>query len=130
MPNNKYVILELKTNKTTGAYSKKETSQSLDHVEWVKQNKQVKDDSDLCKIIIGSHNQVNKDANPSEDTWVIELTEFYQYANKLIQISESCYGSTFITTKQIEELIFEQKLDWEGTFNYINKILAIDLKDN
>ncbi|MCK5537981.1 MAG: DEAD/DEAH box helicase family protein [Bacteroidales bacterium] len=127
-PNNRYVILELKTNKTTGAYPKKETSQSLDHVEWVKQNKQVIDDSNLCKIIIGPHNQVNKDANPSQDTWVIELDEFYQYANRLIQISESCYSSTFSTTEQIEELVFEQKLDWDNAFDSMNKVLAVDLK--
>ena len=128
LPNNQYVILELKTNKTTGAYPKKETSQSLDHVEWVKQNKQVINDSDLCKIIIGPHNQVNKDANPSNDTWIIELEEFYQYAKKLIQISESCYSLTFATTEQIEELVFQQKLDWDNTFESMNKVLAVDLK--
>ena len=128
LPNNQYVILELKTNKTTGAYPKKETSQSLDHVEWVKQNKHVNEDSDLCKIIIGPHNKVNKDANPSQDTWVIELEEFYQYANKLISISESCYGTAFTKTEQIEELILEKELGWDNAFENMNKILAVDLK--
>ncbi len=128
LPNNQYVILELKTNKTTGTYSKKEIAQSLDHVEWVKQNKGVKNDSDLCKIIIGPHNQVNNDANPSHDIWVVALENFYQYANRLIQGSESCYSSTFVTTEQIEEFVFEQGLDWDSAFGRMNKVLAVGLK--
>ena len=128
LPNNKYVILELKTNKTTGAYPKKETSQSLDHVEWLKQNKKVKNDNDIYKIIIGPHNKVNRDANPSKDTWVIELDEFYAYANRIIIALESCYSPSFNTTEQIETFIEEQNLEWNSGFDKMNKVLAIDLK--
>jgi hypothetical protein len=129
LANNKYVVLELKTNKTTGAYPKKETSQSLDHIEWLKQNKTVKHDSDIYKIIIGPHNKVNHDANPSSDTWIIGLDEFYSYANQIISALESCNSPSFTTTSQIEDLIKKQDLEWDSFFNNMNKILAVDLKE-
>ena len=129
LPNNKYVILELKTNKTTGGYSKKETSQSLDHVEWVKTNKSIEDDTDLYKIIIGPHNKVNRDANPSDDTWIIELKEFYTYGEQLIAALESCYSPSYNTTDSIERFIDENNLDWDKALENMNKTLAIDLKN-
>lgn len=128
LPNSKCVILELKTNKTTGKYSKKEIAQSLDHVEWVKQNKEFKSNNDICKIIIGLPNEVNNDSNPSEDMWIIKLEEFYNYANKIIQALELCYSPTFTTTKQVEQLVSDQGLDWNNTFNAMIKVLAVDLK--
>ena len=128
LPNNKYVILELKTNKTTGGYSKKETSQSLDHVEWVKATKNIQDDKDLYKIIIGPLNKVNNDANPSNDTWIIELKELYTYGEQLILALESCYSSSYNTTKMIENFINENNLDWDKAFEKMNKTLAINLK--
>ncbi len=129
LPNNKYVILELKTNKTTGGYSKKETSQSLDHVEWVKTNKSIHNDKDLYKIIIGPLNKVNSDANPSDDTWIIELKELYTYGEQLISALESCYSSSYNTTNVIEKFINENNLDWDKALEKINKTLAIDLKN-
>ncbi|HIP13337.1 MAG TPA: DEAD/DEAH box helicase [Arcobacter sp.] len=128
LPNNQYVILELKTNKTTGSYPKKETSQSLDHVEWVKQNKDVKIDSDIYKIIIGPHNSVNKDANPSKDTWVIGLEEFNKYAKNIVLALESCYSPSFTKKEQIEKYVTEQNLEWTSAFKDMKKVLAIDLK--
>ncbi len=128
LPNHRYVILELKTNKTTGTYTKKETSQSLDHVEWLKQNKDVKSESDIFKIIIGTHNSVNKDANPSGDTWVVELEEFNKYAKKIIAAVESCYSPSFTTTEEIEKFIEEQRINWDIAFEDMIKILALDLK--
>ncbi len=128
LPNNQYVILELKTNKTTGTYPKKETSQSLDHVEWLKQNKVVKSNSDISKIIIGPHNRVNNDANPSTDTWVIELEEFNKYAEQILTALESCYSPSYTKTEQIELFVEEQDLEWNNIFKNMKKILAIDLK--
>lgn len=128
LPNNQYVILELKTNKTTGSYPKKETSQSLDHVEWLKQNKVVKSDKDICKIIIGPHNRVNNDANPSKDTWVIELEEFNKYAQQIIIALESCYSPSYTKTEHIEQFVEEQNLKWDNAFEGIKKVLAVDLK--
>ena len=128
LPNNQYVILELKTNKTTGSYPKKETSQSLDHVEWLKQNKIVNSDSDICKIIIGPHNRVNNDANPSKDTWVIELEEFNKYAEQIVTALESCYSPSYTKTEQIEKFVEEQSLEWNNIFESMEKVLAVDLK--
>ncbi|MCB4784339.1 MAG: DEAD/DEAH box helicase family protein [Sulfurovum sp.] len=128
LSDNKYVILELKANKTTGRYSKKETSQFLDHVEWVKENKNIQNDKDLYKIIIGPLKQINKDANPSKDTWIIELKEFYEYGQKLINALKSSYSPSFNSTRAIEKFIDENNLDWDKAFEKMNKSLAVDLK--
>ena len=129
LPNNKYVILELKTNKTTGNYSKKETSQSLDHVEWVKKNKNIQNEADLYKIIIGPLNEVNQDANPSKDMYIIELKEFYEYGKKIINALESCYSPAYNTTEAIEAFITDDMLEWDNTFENMSKTRANNLKN-
>lgn len=128
-PYNKFVIFELKTNKTSGVYSKKEMSQFLDHIEWVKREKNIPKEDILYQIIIGPHNKVNFDANPSDDIEIIELSEFKKFADELIAITMSCYSSSVTTTEQVEQLILTNKLDWNNRLNKMNKKRAIELKD-
>lgn len=129
LPNNKYVLLELKTNKDDGNYSKKETSQSLDHLEWIKNRESLIDNKNLYSIIIGPHNKVNHDANPSEYTYIITLEEFKKYAELLISLIERSFSGAIRNTEQIDELTKEFDLNWESYFETtIEKILAINLK--
>lgn len=129
LPNNKYVLLELKTNKDEGNYSKKETSQSLDHLEWIKNRESLIDNKKLYSIIVGPHNEVNHDANPSEESFIITLDEFKKYAESLVSLIERSFGSGIRSTDQIDELTKEFSLDWETYFDkQMEKVLAIDLK--
>lgn len=129
LPNNKYVLLELKTNKDDGNYSKKETSQSLDHLEWIKNRESLIDNKNLYSIIIGPHNKINHDANPSEHTYIITLEEFRKYAELLISLIDRSFSGAIKNTEQIDSLTQEFDLSWESYFNTkIKKVLAIDLK--
>ncbi|KLD98302.1 DEAD/DEAH box helicase family protein [Aliarcobacter butzleri] len=129
LPNNKYVLLELKTNKDDGNYSKKETSQSLDHIEWIKNRESLIDNKNLYSIIIGPHNKVNHDANPSEETYIVALEEFKKYAELLISLIERSFSPSIRNTEQIDKLTEEFDLNWESYFKTkMEKILAIDLK--
>jgi len=128
LPNNKFVVFELKTNKTTGLYSKKETGQFLDHIEWLKREKSIQEDSILHQIIIGPHNKVNHDANPSDYIYIIELNEFKQFADELLNITTSCYSPSITETTQVEQTIVDSNLLWKARFDTMNKVRAIDLK--
>lgn len=128
LPNNEFVVFELKTNKTTGAYSKKESGQFLDHIEWLKREKEITEDSILHQIIIGPHNKVNHDANPSDYIYVIELKEFKLFSEELINTTSSCYSPSFTETQQIEKLVHDNNLEWKSQFEVMNKVKAIDLK--
>ena len=127
--NNQFVIFELKTNKTTGPYAKKETGQFLDHVEWIKSSQKVAEVNILHKIIVGPHNKVNHDANPSDDIYVIELEEFKKYAEDIVNTVKACYGPTINTTERIEHLVETNALEWTNRFDKMSKMLAIELKD-
>lgn len=129
LPENKFVLFELKTNRTTGTYPKKDTGQFLDHIEWVKREKKINDEDILHQIIVGPHNRVNHDANPSDDMYIIELNEFKQFAEELINITSSCYSPSFTKTAQVEQLISDNHLVWTERFDKMDKRKAIDLKD-
>lgn len=129
LPNNKFVLLELKTNKEDGNYLKKETSQSLDHQAWIKNRESLTNNKNIYSIIIGPHNKINHDANPSDDLYIITLDEFKTYAESLISLIERVFSPSIRNTQQVDELVQEYGLDWELYFNTkINKILAKDLK--
>ena len=109
-------------------YSKKETGQFLDHVEWLKRDKKIKDKDIMYKIIVGPHNMVNHDANPSDDIYIIELDEFRKFAVDIITTTIACYSATYTTAKQVEELVSFNRLDWNKQFDKMHKIKAIHLK--
>ena len=77
------ICIEVKSNKDSLVYRKAEVSQLHSHVQWVKDRHE---DIEIIPIFVGPTLLASKDANPSVNMKVIELTQFEVLSQRIMSV--------------------------------------------
>ncbi len=106
------LCMEVKSDKTSAQhYWKKDVSQMLDHIQWVKDHCDI---SNILPAFVGPALPPASDANPSPEIEIIELSEFSLLADRLRgALSDICKTALPLTLQQeVDEVFKARKLTW------------------
>ena len=122
------VCIELKTDKDEGAlYWKRDVSQLHDHIQWVKDNRDV---SEIVPVFVGPMSPVHRDANPTADMVVMELQQFSKLAEKLITAFEDASEGVLPLElgSRLHEIMTNRDLLFPDVFNSLDKATLTELR--
>ena len=117
------LCIEAKTDKGGDSeYNKKEIGQLNDHVQWVKDNKNI---DKIIPIFVGPLSGATSSANPPDTIKVVKLEEFKKLSEKLSTALEDIANNSLPITlrPKIIEIFKERRLA------YPECIEDIDMKD-
>ena len=122
------VCIELKTGKDEESpYWKKDVSQMHDHIQWVKDNRDV---SQIVPVFVGPKSPAHRDANPTADMVVMELQQFSKLAEKLVTALEDASEGTLPLElgSRLHEIMANRGLLFPDVFNRLDKATLSELQ--
>ncbi|MCS1407250.1 MAG: hypothetical protein M2R45_00407 [Verrucomicrobia subdivision 3 bacterium] len=94
------VCMELKTDKLeTSQYKKKDISQLLNHIQWVKENTTA---TEILPVFVGPYLPVASQANPGPEMVLADLSELKKLSERLISAVEDVNSSALPLTVHTE----------------------------
>ena len=119
------LVIEAKTNKV-GQYTKDDIGQLTDHLQWVENNYP---GNKKLPFFVGPLICSTKDANPSSDFSVSELTEFKALADKLIAAYEDIARRSMpiALNQEVAAILNERGLVWPKLLDDLSKYQLTEL---
>ena len=126
-PNTPAFCLELKTDKLPeSTYTKYEIGQMHMHIQWCKDNL---DSEVFFPTFIGHTQKAERNASPSPDVIIIELSEFKLIADRLRgALEDICNTASASDLEQIVQTVFQDRnLLWSTVYETMQKTLLVEM---
>lgn len=119
---------ELKTDKlSTNQYYKDDVGQMHNHIQWCKDNL---DTTEILPTFVGPRVAAVRNANPSPDMMVIELSEYQVIAERLRgALEDICNRATTATLNETISQVFQERdLLWASIYDGMQKRKLVDIE--
>jgi hypothetical protein len=116
---------ELKTNNTSGEYSKDDIRECNDHCVWLDTNYPNKH---IHKFLVGKHHKVARIANPDDALRVIEIEAILDLVDRL-DIALNSFTSSEVIPTLAQNVLEAYGLVWPQCVRSLPSKLAIDLQN-
>ena len=116
---------ELKTNNTSGEYSKDDIRDCNDHSVWLENNHS---DKHIHRFLVGKHHRVATIANPDDDLRVIEIDTILDLVDRL-DAAIASFGSSKVIPTFAQSVLEAYGLVWPHCVKSLPYKLAIDLQN-
>ena len=120
--------MEAKTNKfSESSYTKQNIGQLTDHVQWVKNNRDV---TEIIPMFVGPLLPASKDANPGADILVVELRAFDDLSKKLMAVYQDIVSAALPITLRatVGEYLAQRDLLWPSVLEGMNHCRLVDIE--